>query len=100
MRFLVWTDPPSDVWAARLAPFYQPISQFSACEWELDCVDCHASGQVMGDGDLHSQMAEVRSVECRTCHGTPTEAPLTRRIIDPHDLAMRQAGVHPSSALE
>ena len=54
----------------------------------------------MGDGDLHSQMAEVRSVECRTCHGTPTEAPLTRRITDPDDLAMRQAGLNPSSALE
>ena len=100
MTFHERTDLPSEGSGSRLAAYYQPISQFSACEWELDCVDCHTSGEVMGDGDLHSQMAEVRSVECRTCHGTPTEAPLTRRITDPDDLAMRQAGLNPSSALE
>jgi len=45
-------------------------------------------------------MAEVRSVECRTCHGTPTEAPLTRPITDPDDLALRQASLNPASALQ
>ena len=100
MTFHERTDLPSEGSGSRLAAYYQPISQFSACEWEVDCVDCHTSGEVVGGGGLRSQMAEVRSVECRTCHGTPTEAPLTRRITDPDDLAMRQAGLNPSSALE
>jgi hypothetical protein len=100
MAFHERTDLPADGSAPRLSAYYQPISQFSACEWELDCIDCHASGEVMGDGDLHSQMAEVRSVECRTCHGTLTETPLTRTITDPEDLALRQARLNPTSTVQ
>ena len=100
MSFHERTDLPSAGMAARLDAFYQPIAQFSACEYQLDCIDCHPSGEVMGDGDLHSRMDEVRALECRTCHGTLAEGPLTRRITDPDDAALRQAHLNPSSSLE
>jgi hypothetical protein len=99
MAFRERTDLSGDGTDTRLAAFYQPIAQFTACEYELDCIDCHASGEVMGDGDLHSGMDEVRAVECRTCHGTPSEPPTTRTIVDPNDLALRQAALNPSSSL-
>jgi hypothetical protein len=86
--------------AERLDAYYQPIAQFSACEYQLDCIDCHPSGEVMGDGDLHSRMDEVRTVECRTCHGTLTEGPRTRRITDSDDPALRQAHLNAASTLD
>jgi hypothetical protein len=53
----------------------------------------------MGDGDLHSRMDEIRSVECRTCHGTFTEAPVTRSLDDPDDPALRQASLNPAASI-
>ncbi|HSB89589.1 MAG TPA: hypothetical protein VLD63_06140 [Anaerolineales bacterium] len=100
MAFHERTDLSPDGTAPRLEAFYQPIAQFTACEVDLDCVDCHASGEVMGDGDLHSRMDEVRAVECRTCHGTPSEGPATRTLADPDDPALRQASLNPSSSLQ
>jgi len=100
MEFHARTDLPSDGTASRLAAYYQPIAQFTACEEELDCIDCHSAGEVMGDGDLHRQMSEVRDVECRTCHGTAAEGPTTRQITDASDTALRQARLNPHATLE
>jgi hypothetical protein len=100
MQFHERTDLSGSEPAARLADYYQPIAQFSACEVELDCVDCHPAGEVMGDGDLHSHIDEVQTVECSTCHGTTEQGPLTRRITDPDDLALRRAGLNPFAQLE
>jgi hypothetical protein len=99
MTFHERTDLPPDGSAARPVAYYQPIAQFTACERELDCIDCHSSAEVMGDGDLHSAMSNVRTLECRTCHGTPTEGPATRSITDPEDPALRQAQLNPFSTL-
>ena len=75
----------------RLHDYYQPIAQFTQCEYELDCVDCHTTGEAMGDGDIHSNKAEAQYIQCRTCHGTLAEPPLTRTIGDANDLALRLA---------
>ncbi|HMK07768.1 MAG TPA: hypothetical protein VK449_01935 [Anaerolineales bacterium] len=100
MSFHARTDLPADGNASRLQAYYQPIARFTACEYQLDCIDCHPSGEVMGDGDLHSQMDEVRALECRTCHGTPTQGPQTREIAKPDDPALRQARLNPASDLQ
>jgi hypothetical protein len=91
MIFRPREDLPTNQRAPRLQDYYQPIAQFTLCEWELDCVDCHTSGEAMGDGDLHSSQAEVQYVQCKTCHGTLDEPPLTYTIQDPEDLAMRRS---------
>src|SRR5512136_1221718 len=75
----------------RLHDYYQPIGQFTKCEWELDCIDCHTSTEAMGDGDLYSSKFDIQYVQCKTCHGTLTELPQTATITDPNDVELRRA---------
>jgi len=91
MHFVPRSDKPQD----RLHDYYQPIAQFVRCEWTLDCIDCHTRYEIMGDGDLHSNQREIRYIQCRTCHGTLDELPLTRTITDPEDLALRMSFLNP-----
>jgi hypothetical protein len=101
MTFVERTDLPAlpaakteDVTARRLAEYYQPIGQFTRCEWELDCVDCHTAREAMGDGDIYSSQADAQYIQCRTCHGTLTEPPTLATITDPNDVVLRQAQVN------
>ncbi len=87
MTFVPRADQPTD----RLHAYYQPIAQFTECEWKLDCIDCHTRGEAMGDGDIHSSKKEVQYIQCKTCHGTPTELPKTKTLTDPNDIAFRLA---------
>jgi hypothetical protein len=100
MTFHPREDLPETQRAPRLQDYYQPISQFTLCEWELDCVDCHTSGEAMGDGDLHSSQAEVQYVQCKTCHGTLESPPLTYTIGEVEDLALRLAFLNPFVELQ
>ena len=91
MTFQPRQDNPTD----RLHDYYQPIAQFTKCEYTLDCVDCHTRTEAMGDGSLYSNKKQIQYVQCRTCHGTLTELPLTRTLTDPNDLAFRMALLNP-----
>jgi len=91
MEFTPRSDHPVD----RLGDYYQPIAQFVRCEWTLDCLDCHTRLEAMGDGDLYNNQKEIQYVQCRTCHGTLEELPITLRISDPEDIAMRMAFLNP-----
>jgi hypothetical protein len=84
----------------RLQGYYQPISQFTKCEYTLDCVDCHTRSEVMGDGDIHSNKKEIQYVQCKTCHGMPTELPLTQTLNDPEDIAFTLAFLNPITDLK
>ncbi len=79
----------------RREAYYQPIAQFTQCEYTLDCVDCHTRGEVMGDGDIHASMQDIQYIQCKTCHGTLNELPLTYTITDPQDIALRLALLNP-----
>ena len=83
MEFVERTDQP----VQRVQDYYQPIAQFTQCEYTLDCVDCHTRTEVMGDGDLHGSKKDIQYIQCRTCHGTPTELPLTKTLTNPDDIA-------------
>jgi hypothetical protein len=91
MTFQPRTDTPVN----RLQDYYQPIAQFTKCEWTLDCVDCHTRTEAMGDGSLYSNEHEIQYIQCQTCHGTLTHLPLTRTLTDPNDLAFRMAVLNP-----
>ncbi len=91
MTFVERTDTPTK----RIDDYYQPIAQFTQCEYTLDCVDCHTRSEAMGDGDLHNNQAEVEYVQCKTCHGTLDELPLTKTLTDPNDIAFRMAFLNP-----
>lgn len=96
MTFQERTDHPMD----RLHNYYQPIAQFTQCEYTLDCIDCHTRTEAMGDGDLHPNQKEFQYVRCSTCHGTPTTLPLTKTLTDPNDIAFRLALVNPIVKLQ
>lgn len=79
----------------RLQDYYQPISQFTKCEYTLDCEDCHTRSEVMGDGDIHANKKDIQYVRCKTCHGMLTELPLTKTLTDPNDIAFRMVFLNP-----
>lgn len=85
----------SDHATTRLQDYYQPIAHFVQCEYTLDCVDCHTRGEVMGDGDLHASKKDIQYVQCKTCHGTLTELPLTKQLTDPNDIVFRMSFLNP-----
>ena len=41
----------------------------------LDCIDCHTSNGIMGDGNIYGHMDQATKIECRMCHGLPGELP-------------------------
>ncbi|HEX7621236.1 MAG TPA: multiheme c-type cytochrome [Anaerolineales bacterium] len=88
-------EPRQDLPADRLHDYYQPIAQFTSCEWKLDCVDCHTRTEAMGDGNLYSVKKDIQYIQCKTCHGTLTELPHIRTLTDPNDLAFRLALLNP-----
>ncbi|MCA2001080.1 MAG: hypothetical protein LDL51_04360 [Chloroflexi bacterium] len=79
----------------RLYDYYQPIAQFVKCEYTLDCADCHTRNEAMGDGDIHADQASIQYVQCKTCHGTLTEPPLTKTLTDPNDIVFRMSFLNP-----
>jgi hypothetical protein len=91
VTFQIRKDLPVD----RLHDYYQPIAQFTSCEWKLDCIDCHTRTEAMGDGNLYSVKKDIQYIQCKTCHGTLTDLPQTRTLTDPNDLAFRQATLNP-----
>ena len=98
MTFLQRTDQPLPT--DRLQNYYQPIAQFTKCEYTLDCIDCHTRTEAMGDGDIHSSETDIQYIQCKTCHGTPTQLPLTKTLTNPNDIAFRQAQLNPVVDLE
>jgi hypothetical protein len=91
MTFVERTDQPAN----RLQDYYQSIAQFTQCEYTLDCVDCHTRDETMGNGDLHSNKKDIQYVQCKTCHGTLTELPLTKTLTDPDDIAFKLDFLNP-----
>jgi hypothetical protein len=91
MTFVPRDDHPTD----RLHDYYQPIAQFTRCEYTLDCIDCHTRVEAMGDGDIHSNKKQIQYIQCKTCHGTLTELPRTMTLDDPNNIAFRQALLNP-----
>ncbi len=87
--------PRRDQQGSRLEAYYQPIAQFTKCEYTLDCIDCHTRTEAMGDGDIHSNKKEIQYIQCKTCHGTTQQLPLTETLTDPNDIAFRQAQLNP-----
>jgi hypothetical protein len=96
MEFVERSDEPQ----TRIDDYYQPIAQFTQCEYTLDCIDCHTRGEAMGNGDIHMDMKSIEYVQCKTCHGTLTELPAIKTLTDPDDLAFRLAFLNPLVGLE
>jgi len=78
----------------RLIEYYQPIAEFTKCEYELNCVDCHTAQEAMGNGHIYGSKKDAQYIQCQTCHGTLTTTPQIAPIKDTNELAMRQARIN------
>lgn len=99
LRKMTFTER-TDHATTRLQDYYQPIGVFTQCEYTLDCVDCHTRDESMGDGDIHADQQSIEYVQCKTCHGTLEELPLTKTLTDPNDIAFTLAFLNPVADLK
>ncbi len=103
MAFLPRSDLPTSgepLPEDRPRDYYQPIGRFTLCEWELDCIDCHTSTEAMGDGDLYSSKFDIQYIQCKTCHGTLSDPPLTAVIAAEDDVELRRARLNGHYAVQ
>jgi hypothetical protein len=91
MQYHLRADQPTD----RLHDYYQPIAEFTRCEYALDCVDCHTRQEAMGDGHVYSSKTDIQYIRCKTCHGTLDSLPLTYTITNENDLALTLSFLNP-----
>jgi hypothetical protein len=57
----------------------------------MDCIDCHTSRDVMGDGYAYENMHEQTEISCEDCHGSPTKRPEAEAITRENEEAVRES---------
>lgn len=57
----------------------------------MDCIDCHTSRDLMGDGYAYRNMYEQVEIRCEDCHGSATERPLSQAVTRENDEALRES---------
>lgn len=69
-----------------------PDIHFSA---GMDCIDCHTSREIMGDGYASASLHGQLEVTCEDCHGAPDRPPLYRKITQEHADPIRESRSYP-----
>ncbi|MCD6525569.1 MAG: cytochrome C [Desulfuromonas sp.] len=57
----------------------------------LECIDCHTSRDVMGDGYAYENMYLQTEVACEDCHGSATQRPKFQAVNRENDEAVRES---------
>lgn len=57
----------------------------------MECIDCHTSRDVMGDGYAYRNMYLQTEVACEDCHGSAAAVPRYREITRENDEALRES---------
>lgn len=57
----------------------------------MECIDCHTSRDVMGDGFAYRNMYLQTEIACEDCHGGVSELPRYREITRENDEALRES---------
>lgn len=57
----------------------------------MECIDCHTSREVMGDGYAHASMEGQVEIRCEDCHGDALRAPRTTVVSRESDPALRES---------
>ena len=57
----------------------------------MDCVDCHTSRDIMGDGYAYENMYHQTEIRCEDCHGSGTKQPEFEEITRENDEAVRES---------
>jgi hypothetical protein len=79
---------PEMVSGARNLTHITPDVHFTA---GMECIDCHTSRDVMGDGYAYKNMYLQSEIACEDCHGGLSEVPRYREIIRENDEALRES---------
>ena len=58
---------------------------------EMDCIDCHTSRDIMGDGYAYENMYHQTEISCEDCHGTGKKRPDVKEITRENDEAVRES---------
>ncbi len=61
----------------------------------LDCIDCHTSRDIMGDGYAYENMFDQIEISCEDCHGSADEPPRYQAIERENDEALRESKNYP-----
>lgn len=57
----------------------------------MECIDCHTSRDVMGDGFAYRSMYQQTEITCEDCHGSATQLPRYREITRENDEVLRES---------
>lgn len=57
----------------------------------MECIDCHTSREVMGEGYASSRMHGQLEVACEDCHGDGTREPTFAAVHREHELPLRES---------
>lgn len=57
----------------------------------MECIDCHTSREIMGDGYAHADMAAQLEIRCEDCHGGPGERPRFAEVTRESESPMRES---------
>jgi len=57
----------------------------------MDCIDCHTSRDVMGDGYAYENMYLQTEIRCEDCHGSGAHGPAFQEITRENDGAIRES---------
>lgn len=50
-------------------------------ELGLECIDCHTSREIMGDGYLYNNLFEQLEITCENCHGSYVKKPESKPVM-------------------
>ncbi len=65
-----------------------PDAHFAA---GMECIDCHTSREVMGDGFSAARMAGQLEIRCEDCHGDGEAAPRFVEVTREHEAPIRES---------
>jgi hypothetical protein len=57
----------------------------------LECIDCHTSRDIMGDGYAYENMYQQTEITCEDCHGSISERPRVEQISRENDEVLRES---------
>ena len=57
----------------------------------LECIDCHTSRDIMGDGYAYENMYQQTEISCEDCHGSAFGQPRTEPINRENDEVLRES---------
>ena len=61
----------------------------------MECIDCHTSRDVMGDGYAYENMYLQTEIACEDCHGSATERPQVEALDRENEEVLRESAHYP-----